>query len=252
MKSVRHAQIKKIVESNGHVTVQELSESLNVSEATVRRDLGELSQMDWIRRTHGGALKVERARKEPAIRQRQNKFGEEKQRIGEAAASLVQPGQTIFLGTGSTVEAIAPHLGTTEGLTIITNSLPVVNLVANLEGIELVVIGGMFRQSELSMVGHIAEQSIREFRADIVFMGMRGIDAQHGYTGDYIPETVTDRTIMQIAPRNVIVADHSKLGRVSTVHIASINAAHLLVTDTKAAPEIVTELEELGLAVMLA
>lgn len=252
LKSTRHSQIKQLVESNGHVTVQELNERLKVSEATVRRDLEQLAQMGWVRRTHGGAVKVERATKEPAILHRQTEYEEQKRRIGEAAATLVQPGHTIFMGSGSTVAAIVPHIGDIDGLTVISNSLPVVNQVAGMTNIELIVIGGMFRQSELSMVGHIAEAAIREFRADMVFMGMRGIDPQHGFTGDYIPETVTDRNIMQIAPTNIIVADHSKLGCVSTVFLAPITAAQILVTDKDASPSIVSELESLGLIVNLA
>ena len=252
LKSTRQTQIRKLVDRNGHVTVQELNEMLAVSEATIRRDLEALSQMGWVRRTHGGAVKIERARKEPAIVQRQTRFEAEKQRIGKLAAGLVEPGHTIFLGSGSTVHEIARHLHEVADLTVITNSLNVVNELAGAQNVEMIVIGGMLRQSEQSMVGHVAEAAIREFRADMVFMGMRGIDPQHGFTGDYIPETVTDRTIMQIAPCNVIVADHTKLGRVSTVFLAPVTAAHILVTDEDASPAIVEELEALGLTVKLA
>jgi len=111
------------------------------------------------------------------------------------------------------------------------------------------VIGGMLRKSELSMVGHIAEQAVREFRADRVFMGMRAIDASHGFTNDYLPETMTDRAILNIAPQIIIVADHTKFGRLSSVLVAPVTAAHVIITDKETPQEIVSELEELGLEI---
>lgn len=251
LKSARQTQIRKLVEANGHVTVSELNRLLDVSEATIRRDLEALAESGWVRRTHGGAIRVTRAGKEPPILQRQSKYQAEKQLIGQRAAALVEEGQTVFLGSGTTVHEVARNIRHVPDLTVITNALNVVNELVECDNVELVVIGGMFRQSELSMVGHIAEQAIREFRADKVIMGMRGIDPEHGFTSDYLPEAITDRAILSIAPCNIIVADHSKLGRVSTVFLAPIATAHTLVTARTAPPEIVSEIEELGLEVQL-
>ena len=230
MKSIRHLQIRDLVNENGQITVAELNDLLKVSEATIRRDLEELDQLGWIRRTHGGAIRVERAEKEPPILQRQDEQSDEKRRIGQAAAQLVQPHQTIFLGSGSTVSMVVPYIQDLP-LTVITNSLPVINQLAGRDSIELIVIGGQFRQSELSMVGHVAEQAIREFRADLVLMGMRAIDAGHGFTSDYVAEAMTDRAILQMAPRCAVMADHSKFGRVSTVFLAPVTAVHTIITD---------------------
>jgi DeoR/GlpR family transcriptional regulator of sugar metabolism len=94
LKSTRLSQIRQLVNSNGHVTVQQLNQLLNVSEATIRRDLDELSQDGLVNRTHGGAVKVERVDREPPIFLRQSEFEAEKQRIGHLAASLVEEGQT--------------------------------------------------------------------------------------------------------------------------------------------------------------
>ena len=252
LKSTRHMQIRQLVNTNGHVTVQQLNQLLNVSEATIRRDLDELSQDGLVHRTHGGAVKVEQAGREPPILQRRSEYEAEKRRIGLLASSMVDEGQTIFLGSGTTVHEIAHNLRRVPNLTVITNAINVVNELVECEGIELVVIGGMLRQSELSMVGHIAEAAIKELRADKVFMGMRGVDPRHGFTGDYLPEATTDRSILGIAPCNVVVADHSKLGQVCTVFLAPITAAHVLVTDKDASPDLVNAFEARGLAVHLA
>jgi DeoR/GlpR family transcriptional regulator of sugar metabolism len=250
MKTTRHTQIRNLVNQNGQITVTELNAMLDVSEATIRRDLEEMDQLGWVRRTHGGAVRVERAEKEPPIFHRQKAEGDEKQRIAQAAAALIQPGQTVFLGSGSTVSAIVPHIQDMP-LTVISNSLPVINQLTSHENIELIVIGGQLRQSELSMVGHVAEQAIREFRADLVFMGMRAIDAEHGFTSDYVAEAMTDRAILKIAPRCVVVADHTKFGRVSTVFLASVTSVHTIISDDQLQPEIAAELQEKALELIL-
>jgi DeoR/GlpR family transcriptional regulator of sugar metabolism len=252
LKSARQTKIRKLVEANGHVTVSELNRVLGVSNATIRRDLETLEQAGWVRRTHGGAVSVERASGEPPIIHRQSEYQVEKQRVGLQAATLVGKGETIFLGSGTTVHEVARSIRDVPGLTVITNALNVINELVEYDNIELIVIGGMLRQSELSMVGHIAEQAIREFRADKAIMGMRGIDPVHGFTSDYMPEAITDRAILSIAPCNIIVADRSKLGRVSTVFLAPITSAHVLITDQAAPPEIVSEIRELGLEIHLA
>jgi DeoR/GlpR family transcriptional regulator of sugar metabolism len=251
MKSIRHLQIRDLVNENGQITVTELNGLLKVSEATIRRDLEELDQLGWIRRTHGGAIRVERAEKEPPILQREAERADEKRRIGQAAAALVLPNQTIFLGSGSTVSAVVPYIQEMP-LAVITNSLPVINQLAGRENIELIVIGGQFRQSELSMVGHVAEQAIREFRADLVLMGMRAIDAGHGFTSDYVAEAMTDRAIMQMAPRCAVMADHTKFGRVSTVFLAPVTAVQTIISDRGLQPELAAELREKGLELILA
>jgi DeoR/GlpR family transcriptional regulator of sugar metabolism len=250
LKAERQNRIRKIVEQKGRVTVAELSEDFDVSEATIRRDLEKLDGQGWIQRTHGGAVRVERASREPPILQRIDERRDEKQRIGQAAAALVKDGETIFFGSGTTVLEIAHHLPEGFSLTVITNSLLVVNELAERSDIEMIVIGGMLRQSELSMVGHIAEQAVREFRADRVFMGMRAIDARHGFTNDYLPETMTDRAILNISPKVVVVADHRKFGRVSSVLVGPVTVAHMIITGKATSQECVRELQEKGIDVV--
>lgn len=252
LKTTRHAQIHELINANGHVTVQELNQLLDVSEATVRRDLEELSKAGHVRRTHGGALRVERTIKELPTLQRRGAQQSEKARIGQMAAGMVQSGQTIFLGSGSTVHEIARQLRGIPNLVVITNAVNVVNELLDHDNIELVVIGGMLRPNELSMVGHIAEAAIRELRADIVFMGMYGVDPQHGFTGNYLPEATTDRTILAISPYVVIVADHTKLGSVGPVFLADINDAQVFISGREARAEHINAMRERDIVVHLA
>lgn len=251
LKDTRLAQIRKLVEEFGQATVQDLSARFNVSEATIRRDLEEMNGL-WLRRTHGGALRLERASKEPPVIQRVNEQAGEKARIGKAAAGLINAGETVFLGSGTTVTEVARAIPLSMHLTMITNSLPVVNLLTSRQEIDLIVIGGMLRQTELSMVGHVAEQAIREFRADKVIMGMRGIDCEHGLTNDFLPETMTDRAVLNIAPKVIIVADNTKFGKVSSVLVAPVTAAHTIVTDSSTSEDCLNDLRERGIEVILA
>jgi DeoR family transcriptional regulator of aga operon len=250
LKVERQSRIRALVEENGRVTVPELSVQFDVSEATVRRDLEALDGKGWVRRTHGGAVRAERATREPPMMQRISEQGPEKRRIGKAAAQMIKSGETVFLGSGTTVLEVARQLPEEIQLTVITNSLPVVNELTQHPNIEMIVIGGMLRQSELSMVGHIADQAVREFRADRVIMGMHAIDIQHGFTNDYLPETMTDRAIISIAPHITIVADHTKFGKVSSVLVSPTSAAHMIITDKNAPADCIEELEELGIEVL--
>jgi len=252
LKAERLSRIRRLVETNERVTVGELSGQFDVSEATIRRDLEELDGLGWVQRTHGGAVRVERAARELPILERMQEDSAEKGRIGQAAADLIQDGETIFFGSGATVMEVARRLRREIRLTVITNSLPVVNHLADYPLIELIVIGGMFRPSELSMVGHIAEHALGEFRAHRVFMGMHAIDLRHGFSNDYLPETMTDRAILAIAPKVVVVADHQKFGRVSSALVGPLTCAHTIVTGVEAAPEFVQALRDLGIEVIQA
>jgi DeoR/GlpR family transcriptional regulator of sugar metabolism len=250
LKVERHDQIQTLINSRGRVTVQELSDQFGVSQVTIRRDLDELDNLGRLRRTHGGAVRASRAPKELPMVQRLGERSDEKSRIGRAAVEFIHSGETIFLGSGTTVIEIARNLPPDITLTVITNSLPVINELAAHPGVELIVIGGMLRQSELSMVGHVAEQDVREFRADRVIMGMYAIDVACGFTNDFPPEISTDRAILDIAHQVIVVADHSKFGRVSSMLVAPVDSADVIITDQATPPETVEQLRALGLEVI--
>ncbi len=201
---------------------------------------------------HGGAIPVEQAPPELPILERETEQPDEKMRIGSAAANLIADNETVFLGSGTTVLEVARNLRDRHNLTVITNSLPVLNTLAGLEGITVISLGGMLRDSELSFIGHITEQALTEVRADKVFMGARGISLEHGLTNDYLQETLTDRAILKIGREVIIVADHTKVNRVSTAFLASLDNVHTLVTDNKADKEFIKAIKKQGIHVILA
>jgi len=246
LKSERQSRIRQLIDERRQVTVPEISALFQVSEVTIRRDLDEMAERGEVQRTHGGALSRTQMQKEPPVIERMNEQRAEKQRIGRAAAQLVSDGETIFLGSGTTLLEMARCLPHNIGLTVITNSIPVISELGHHPNIDLVVIGGILRKSEQAMVGHIAERDIYEFRADQVFMGIRSIDVAHGFTNDDFPDTVFDRALFQISQKVIVLADHTKFGRVSLVHVAPLSAAHMIITDQKIAPGTVEQIKTIG------
>jgi len=248
----RQQQILRFIQDNQQATVAELSRLFDVSETTIRRDLDRLESMGNIQRTHGGALANERAAPEPPVLHRIAENAEEKAKIGRAAADLVQDGETIFLGSGTTTLEVARCLDTRDGLTVITNALSIVNVFAEKPSITMIVLGGLFRHSELSVIGHIAEQTLQELRADKIIMGIRAISLHDGLTNDYLPETMTDRAIINLTREVIVVADHTKFGRVSTSLVAPISSVDVIVTDTGAPPDQIKAIRNAGVRVITA
>jgi DeoR family transcriptional regulator of aga operon len=137
-------------------------------------------------------------------------------------------------------------------LTVITNSLPVINLLAEKENITLIALGGSLRDSELSFIGHITEQALAEVRADKVVLGTRAINLDQGLTNDYLPETLTDRAILNTGREIIVVADHTKCGVVSTAFLAPLTAMHTLVTDDETDSEFIESLRAQDIYVIVA
>lgn len=247
----RQTQILQILARSQRISVAELCETFEISEATARRDLDALAEQGKLQRVHGGAIVLSEAPPEAPILQREREQAAEKIRIGLTAAALVQDGETVFLGSGSTVLEAARALRTRNPLTVITNSLPVINALAGLENIQVICLGGVLRDSELSFIGHITEQALAEVRADKVIIGTRAISLEHGLTNDYLPETMTDRAILKAGQEIIIVADHTKLGRAAAARLAPLESVHTLVTDSAAPSDFLDALRERGLRVIV-
>ena len=247
----RHKKIISLISRQGRLSVADIVAQFQVSQATARRDLDSLTKQGQVLRVRGGALPVNPALPEPPILQREQEQSYEKQLIGQAAAALVRDGETIFLGSGSTVLEAARCLQSRQNLTVITNSLPVMNTLANAPGITLVALGGMLRPSELSFIGHITEQALAEVRADKVLIGVHAISIEQGLTNDYLPETMTDRAILKSGGEVILVADHTKVNTVSTAFMTPLKSIQTLVTDSATPVEFIEHLRQSGIRVLI-
>ena len=248
----RQIQIVQLLERQQRISVAEQCAVFEINEATARRDLENLASQGKLQRVHGGAIVLTQTPPERPILQRQNEQADDKIRIGKAAAALVLSGETVFLGSGTTVLEAARALRGHKNLTVLTNSLPVVNALAGADEITVICLGGMLRESELSFIGHITEQALAEVRADKVFMGARAISLEYGLTHEYLPETMTDRAILKVGNEIIVLADHTKFGRAATVRQAPLESIHVIVTDNQTSREILEAIQQCGLQILTA
>ena len=245
----RHRVILELLEAQGAVKVADLCERLGVSEMTIRRDLAELEREGVLRRTHGGAISARGRSYEPPFLTRATSNQEQKARIGRLAASLVEEGDSVALDIGTTTLEIARALHEKRNLTVLTNSLHIANILASHPTIRLIVIGGILRPVELSMVGGLAEQSYREFFVDKLFLGVGGLSVEAGLTEYSLEDALVKRAMIKNAKERFVVADASKLNRVAFVHVAALSDVHALITDASADDAIVHRIQESGIRI---
>ena len=246
----RQKKMMEYIEAHTSAQIHELAEKFHVSEATVRRDLDELDQQGALRRTHGGAIKVDRSTSyESVYSEKINLMLEEKHRIAEHAAQLVHPGDTVLIDSGTTTFFIAQALAHHENLTIITNDLYIAYQTPIHASSMLIVTGGTRRQGRQELVGSIPESFVRDSHVDVAFIGVDGIDLTGGVTNANFTEVGLKRLMLRSAARSVIVADHTKFGRVALARICDLREVSLLITDRGIENEALTRLKKLGVQV---
>lgn len=246
----RRKRIQDAVLSGGIVKVTELSEKMGVSELTIRRDLDNLERQGVLQRTHGGAVSNRRLRVEPLYTQKGQLNVKEKEAIGRAAAEYVQENDTLLINSGSTTARILPHLPS--NIRVITSN---VGGVAEhpLEGVSVVLLGGVYREQSRSVVGSMTGGILREVYGSKTFIGVDGVSATHGLTTPIYEEAEVGRMMIERSHGPVIVvADHTKLGVVSNFVTCSISQIHMLITDSGFPERFRAELEQAGVTVVLA
>lgn len=248
--TVRRRRIVELVSATGFARVAELSRELGVSEVTVRSDLAVLERHEVVDRVHGGAvIRGLASRAETPFELARSTSAEEKQRIGHAAAALVESGTSVLLDVGTTPAAVADALlerDDLEDVVIITNGLSIaLALEPAIPRFTVVVTGGTLRPLQHSLVAPYASLLLGSVRADLAFIGCTGVDAVAGVTNVNLPETELKQAMLAAADRAVVVADASKLGRTSLGVIGGLDRFELLITATPAGGSD-THLEELA------
>jgi DeoR/GlpR family transcriptional regulator of sugar metabolism len=250
-KEERYLLILQMIRDQQKMSIVDLSRELGVSAITIRRDLKDLVDRGMVHRIYGGAIIAQSTPIDSPILQRLNEDKEIKTKIGQAAAALIQDGETVFIGSGSTTTYVAKQLVNRKGITVITNALNVGMELAASEGVTVVVVGGMLRPSELSLIGHIADQALRELRVDKVIMGIQAISTYSGLSNDYLPEVMTDRAIFAMAQEVILVADNTKFEKVETGYVAPINGIKTLITDNKTDANVLKQIRDLGINIIV-
>ncbi len=230
----RQALILDRVRQAGAVRVADLVRELEVSDMTVRRDLEVLHEQGLLEKVHGGATAPSSlASYEPAFITKAALQQGEKAAIAAEAARLVEPGMALALSAGTTTYALAGLIAAVPGITVVTNSLQVSEVLNRTRRQDQTVIltGGVRTPSE-ALVGPFAVAQLRSVHLDIVFMGVHGMDGKAGFTCPNLMEADTDRALIEAGRRLVVVADHSKWGIVGIASIARLDQADVLITDS--------------------
>jgi DeoR/GlpR family transcriptional regulator of sugar metabolism len=230
----RQMLIVEEIRRRGAVRVSELTELLEVSDMTIRRDLDVLAASGLVEKVHGGATARGRlSTDEPGFEAKSHRQLREKEAIAQAAAKLVEPGQAIGLTAGTTTWRFAHHLRGVPELTVVTNSIQVAN-VLHREGrpdLTVVLTGGVRTPSD-ALVGPVAMTTLRSLHVDLLFMGVHGMAEDAGFSTPNLLEAETNQALIASAERIVVVADHTKWGVRGLSRIAPLDAAHALVSDT--------------------
>ena len=235
----RQALILDRVRQVGAVRVADLVRELEVSDMTVRRDLEVLHEQGLLEKVHGGATAPARfASFEPGFVAKAALQQNEKSAIAAEATKLVQPGMALGLSAGTTTYALAGLIADIPGITVVTNSLQVSEVLnrSRAQNQTVILTGGVRTPSE-ALVGPFAISQLRSVHLDLVFMGAHGLDAKAGYTCPNLMEADTDRALIEAGRRLVVVADHSKWGVVGIASIARLDEANVLITDEGIDPE---------------
>jgi DeoR family transcriptional regulator, aga operon transcriptional repressor len=248
--SERRRRILERVAERQSIETQALADELCVSVMTIRRDIKRLEQDGFLRQTYGGATAHLTKSVELGFNSRALQFSPQKRLIGTSAARLIEPGQTLFLGEGTTTAQFAQFLPPHPRLLVITASLSHASLLCS-RNISVIAVGGKLDADELTMTGPIAEATLNRFYADVCVLGAAGVDPTVGVTElDY--EVAALHCLMTERSRHIMVlADHSKLGFRAPAVVAPLQMVSTFITDDEAPEDMVTDLRSCGLRVSL-
>ncbi|MET0695671.1 MAG: DeoR/GlpR family DNA-binding transcription regulator [Propionibacteriaceae bacterium] len=248
-KDERLSAILDVLGARGRVEVVELAASLGVSGATVRRDLHALGRSQLLVRTHGGAVangvgdempaRLKAARRQP-----------EKKRIARAAADLIEEGAVVGMTGGTTALELARALADRRGITVVTNAINIASELVGNAGLRLVVIGGIVRHSS-ELVGPAAVAMLSNYHLDIAFIGVDGLTPEEGCTTYDEMEAQTDLAFLRRAKRSVVIADSSKIGKVTFARISLLSGVTDVITDRGASPDQLEGLRQAGVRVQV-
>src|SRR5208283_91618 len=254
----RCEQIIKFLLRNGSATVEEILAEAGSSAPSIRRDLVRLESRGLIRRTHGGATLVEPLLYEPfrydsSFLAREQRFAEQKRRIGLAAAELVQANETIGLTAGTTTTHVGRSLRHRDKIQVVTNAINIGMELCNQPGIRTYVTGGVSPWAwSFSLTGNAALTFLDNVYMDKVFLSVTGLDAERGATTLENDEALVCRKMLKQAKQVIVATDSSKLGKISPAFICPTNDIHILITDTGATPVALAPFERQGIRVIRA
>jgi DeoR/GlpR family transcriptional regulator of sugar metabolism len=230
--------------------LSELAQRLSISESTLRRELSTLEEADLVQRKSGRVSLAYSIETEVPFLARSAVNEEEKKRIARAALDLVCNGETIFVAGGTTTLELARLLPGKSQIIVVTNALPVANVLIGRRGIKLVILGGEVRHEEQTMHGHLTIIGSQELRADKLFYGVEAVSLEHGITHSQLVEVSTDRALISACAEMILLADHTKFGKIAPALVAPLTQVNRIVTGHELDQEYVVSLQARGIQVI--
>jgi DeoR/GlpR family transcriptional regulator of sugar metabolism len=246
----RQLRIRELLESQEFVDLETLCRQLDTSESSIRRDLSELERKRVLKRVHGGALAIKPRDRLLDLSWQRTRNAAEKQRIAKVAATLIEDEQTVILDGGSTTAAVAAELAN-RSMNIITNSLAIAEIFKNSRQIEVTLTGGYLYPRLEIMLGPLCECTLAGVTADVLIMGIGGL-TEAGLSNNNTLLVGSERKMIEVARKVIIVADHTKFGKPAMVHLAPLDIVDMIVSDEELAPEYREMLQAKGIQIVLA
>lgn len=250
-KTDRKVGLIRLLQENEPISVNDLAHEAGISQSTLRRELHQLVEEGLVKLIVG-QVTLASSKEEMPFAYRKMLNIAEKQRIAAAALALIQNGETIFIAGGTTTLELVKLLPRQRRLTVITNTLRIADVLVDIPGIELIILGGAVRSGEQTMHGHLTEMGVHQFRADKLFYGTEAISLQHGITHSQIVEVGTDRALANAATQVIVLADHTKFGKVAPALVLALEKVHAIVTDKDLPVEMLEGLLAKNIRVILA
>ena len=248
--SERHEFILGELNAKGSLSVTELSTMLNVSEVTIRKDLTQLESENKLYRAHGKAIKMSPYISDRDVNVKEHQSPAEKRAIAKAAVALIEPNDSIIIASGTTVQYFAHEINVEQGrLTVITSALNVASVLSKSSRIEVIQLGGIIRGSSLSAVGCDAERMLENFTGSKLFIGVDGIDPEHGLSTTNLLEANLNRAMINSAQKTIVLCDSSKFDRRGFSRICSIDDIDQIITDSGISPRMLSMLRGRGIEV---
>ncbi|MDV5168153.1 transcriptional repressor AgaR [Photobacterium rosenbergii] len=247
----RRMEIVDVVNREGKARVEDLAAQFDVSSVTIRSDLSFLEKNGYVVRSHGAAIPNTGVIAELTVQEKRRQNAGIKSLIGQAAAKLIESGDTVILDSGTTTREIASSLKSLEDVVVMTNGLDVAMELASAPGIEVLMSGGVLRKNALSFSGSQAESSLKNYRFDKVFLGVDGFDLRAGITTHNEQEASLNRLMCEISEQVIAVADSSKFGKRSCHMIREFGNIDILVTDSDIPEDYLQGLREMKVDVII-
>ena len=247
----RRKYILDSLNRHGFVRVADMAAEMNVTKATVRKDMEFLESRNLLYRTHGSASPVNPLVQDVSVHVKSAVNSEIKQKIAVEAAGLICPDDSVFIASGSTVYAFAERIRPVGHLNVVTPSLRVAMLMNESEETTVTVLGGVLYKKSLSVRGEYAAQGFENVICSKLFFGVDGIDLEHGITTSTLDEAKLTRKMMKASSQNIVLADSSKFGQRGFGRICALEDIDVIITDDRISEQMVAIVEEAGVDLII-